>query len=483
MLAGIYHDVAHVWTTNEVELLRGVASQVEMAIDQSELYKQTHYQSLHDRLTGLPNRMLLDDRLVQAIAEAHRHQRRMAVMFMDVDRFKVINDTLGHACGDLLLQEIALRVVNCLRDVDTVARWGGDEFVILLPQIQKPSDGVMVAQRILTALKPIFEIEDHALHISSSIGIASYPEDGKDAETLLKNADAALYQAKAKGRNTYDCYTPTIKAPSSDVLTIETSLYQALENQELILHYQPQVNIETWEITGVEALVRWQHPELGLVSPGVFIPIAEANGLIVPIGEWVLRTACAQAIVWQAKMPSLKIAVNLSARQFQQPNLVGLVANVLSETGLPSSSLELEITESTVMHDVTFARSTLTAFQAMGIHLSMDDFGTGYSSLSYLKQYPLHTIKIDRSFIQELPHDPYDQAIVTAVVAIGKSLSLRVVAEGVETQEQLNCLKHLGCNIIQGYFFSRPLPVQGITDLLIETQLINQEMVSMKKRL
>lgn len=466
MLAGIYHDVAHVWSANEVELLRGVANQVEIAIDQAELYEQTHHQALHDRLTGLPNRMLLDDRLVRAIAEAQRHQRRLAVMFMDVDRFKVINDTLGHACGDLLLQEIAQRVLTCVRDVDTVARWGGDEFVILLPQIQRPTDGVMVAQRVLTALKPIFEIEDHFLHISSSIGIATYPEDGKDAETLLKNADAALYQAKAKGRNTYECYAPTIHAPSSDVLTIETSLYQALENQELILHYQPQVNIETWEITGVEALVRWQHPELGLVPPGVFIPIAEANGLIVPIGEWVLQTACAQAKIWQTKMPSLKIAVNLSARQFQQPNLVGLVTNVLRETALPPSSLELEITESTVMHDVAFARSTFTAFQDMGIHLSMDDFGTGYSSLSYLKQYPLHTIKIDRSFIQELPHNPYDQAIVTAVVAISKSLNLRVVAEGVETQEQLHCLQNLGCDVIQGYFFSRPLPVQGITDLI-----------------
>jgi diguanylate cyclase (GGDEF)-like protein len=388
-------------------------------------------------------------------------------MFLDLDRFKTINDTLGHAIGDQLLQGVSERLKYCLREGDTFARWGGDEFTLLLPQINDAEDAAKIAQRILEALKPAFNLEGHELYISSSIGIALYPQDGGDVQTLLRNADAALYRAKEHGRNNYRFYLPSMNSQASELLALENQLHQALEREEFVVYYQPQVNVKTGEITGMEALVRWQHPELGLVAPGTFIPLAEANGLIVPIGEWVLRTACAQNKAWQdAGFPPVRVAVNLSARQFQQPTLVAMVGQVLAETGLEARFLELEITETTIMQNVEFARTMLSDLQAMGVHISMDDFGTGYSSLSYLKKFPFHTIKIDQSFIRELTSAPQDTAIISAVNTLGYGLNLRVVAEGVETHEQLQLLRSLQCDEMQGYLFSRSLSVVDATKVL-----------------
>lgn len=425
------------------------------------------YQAFHDLLTGLPNRSLLDDRLSQALAQSHRNGEMVAVMFMDLDRFKTINDTLGHAIGDQLLQQVVERIINSLRDVDTIARWGGDEFTILLPHLSYGEDIIQVAERILSALKPAFTLEGQSLHITCSLGIAVYPYDGEDSHTLLRNADAALYQAKKQGRNRYRLYTSTLNSQASELLTLENELHKALENQELRVYYQPQINSHTGKIVQVEALVRWQHPQLGLVSPQTFIGLAEENGLIVAIGEWVLHTACQQCLDWQSQgFTDLSVSVNLSARQFQQPNLVAAIAKILAETGLAPTYLELEITESTAMNDVEFSRSLLHKLRKMGVGISLDDFGTGYSSLGYLKRFPLNALKIDRTFIRDLPSDPQDLAITTAVIALGKGLNLSVVAEGVETEAQFQILKSLHCEAMQGYLFSPPIPAPDLTALL-----------------
>lgn len=438
--------------------------------ERSRAEEKIRYQAMHDLLTGLPNRVLFHDRLSLALANVHRRQGMLAVMFLDLDRFKTINDTLGHAVGDRLLQDIAKRLTAFLREGDSVARWGGDEFTLLLPQIIDPDEAAKIAQRILEASRPVFNLEGHQLHITSSIGIALYPNDGKDAETLLKNADTALYSAKERGRNNYQLYTSTMNSQASELLTLENNLHHALEREEFVVYYQPQVNINTWKITGMEALLRWQHPKLGLLSPKIFIPLAEENGLIVPIGEWVLRTACAQNKAWQdLGLTPLCIAVNLSVRQFQQPELVAMVARVLVETGLAPHFLELEITETTAMQDVDFTTTILSELQQMGIYVAMDDFGTGYSSLSHLKRFPLHTIKIDQSFIRDLAVNQDDRAIATAVIALGHGLDLNVVAEGVETEAQLDCLRSLQCAEMQGYLFSRPLSVENATKLLQDT--------------
>lgn len=429
------------------------------------------YQAFHDQLTGLPNRMLFSDRLSVSLANARRTQGKLAVMFLDLDRFKTINDTLGHAVGDQLLQQVAQRLMNCLREVDTVARWGGDEFTLLLPQISSRDDAANIAHRILAALKPTFHIEQHQLHASSSIGIALYPCDGEDAETLLKNADAALYRAKDRGRNNCQFYTGAINEGASELLTLENRLHRALERGEFALYYQPKVNINTWQITGTEALVRWMHPEQGVVSPHIFMPLAEQNGLIVPLGEWVLQAACAQNKAWQdAGLAPLRVAVNLSARQFQQPNLVEMVARVLEQTGLEPQFLELEISEPVAMKNADLTRTILRNFSEMGVRLTVDDFGIGYASLSYLKNLPLHTLKIDRSLVGELTADPYDVALATAVIALGRRLNLSVVAEGVETKEQLDCLRGLECEEIQGYLFSQPLPAEEAGKVLQNSQ-------------
>ncbi len=396
----------------------------------------------------------------------------LAVMFLDLDRFKKINDTLGHAAGDRLLEGFAGRISDTLRSTDTVARWGGDEFTVLLPDINCLEDAVKTAQRILDNLKPAFKLEQQPFHVSTSIGIALYPNDGEDAETLVKNADAALYCAKERGRNNYQLYTSTINSQGSQLLNLEHRLHEALEQGEFEVFYQPKVNITTWKIQGMEALLRWKHPELGLVAPGIFIPIAEENGLIVPIGEWVLQTACTQNKAWQdALQPDLRIAVNFSARQFQQFNLVQMVANCLETTGLEAKYLELEITETTAMQDAEYTTKVLRELQSMGVQIALDDFGTGYCSLNYLKKFPLNVLKIDKSFVSELTTDPCERAIANAVATLGRDLNLSVVAEGVETKEQLECLRSLHCQEIQGHYFSAALSAGDASKLLVNSLL------------
>lgn len=465
----------HCWSTSEESILVAMAASIGGALKRQQAEATIRYQAFHDLLTGLPNRMLFSDRLPLALANAQRTEAMLAVMFLDLDRFKTINDTLGHAVGDQLLQTVAQRLSSCLREGDTIARWGGDEFTILLPLIHQAEDAAKTAQRILDALKPALQLEGHELYITSSIGVALYPYDGEDCQTLLKNADAALYRVKEQGRNGFQIYTPAINSQASERLALESGLYQALERNEFSLYYQPQINISTGEVTRMEALLRWRHPELGEISPKVFIPIAEENGLIVAIGEWVLRVACLQNKRWHEMLGlsahathsnPLRIAVNLSARQFQQSHLVDRVAQVLSESALDPCLLELEITETTAMQDVEFTRTTLHTLRKMGVHLSMDDFGTGYSSLNYLKKFPLHTLKIDQSFTRDLASDPNDATIVAAVIALGRGLNLSVVAEGIETIEQMECLRSMQCQEMQGYLFSRPMPASAATEFL-----------------
>lgn len=428
--------------------------------------EKVNYQAFHDLLTGLPNRALYNQRLLEALTKAQHHGYHLAVMFLDLDRFKTINDTLGHAIGDLLLQQVAQRVSRCLRQHDTLSRWGGDEFTLLLPQIHTPDDAVHVAQRIIAALKPVFDLDGHQLHISTSIGMAVYPQDGQDMETLLGNADVALYQAKEQ-RSTYRMYSATMNSEASELLTLQNSLHAALERGEIHVHYQPQVNVKTRKIVGMEALVRWQHPEFGLVPPSRFIPLAEETGLIVEIGEWVLRSACQQNQSWlQAGFSPLRMGVNLSARQFQEPNVVQRVAEILSATGLPANLLELEITETIAMQNVEWTGKVLGELESLGVHLSMDDFGTGYSSLSYLQKFPFHSLKVDKSFVQDIGIDEQDRAIAQAVIALGRALNLRVIAEGVETVEQLEVLRRMHCEDMQGFLFSRPIPALQATKLL-----------------
>ena len=430
------------------------------------------YQAVYDQLTGLPNRILFNERLLASLKQAQKNQKMLAVMFLDLDRFKKINDTLGHAAGDRLLEGFAARISDTLRSTDTVARWGGDEFTILLPDINCLEDAVKTAQRILNNLKPAFKLEGQPFHVSSSIGIALYPDDGEDAENLVKNADTALYRAKEMGRNNYQLYTSTINPQGSRLLTIEHRLHEALEQGEFEVFYQPKVNLTTWKIQGMEALLRWQHPQLGLVTPATFIPIAEENGLIVAIGEWVLQTACTQNKAWQdALQPDLRVAVNVSARQFQQFNLLEMVANCLEKSGLAPKYLELEITETTAMQDVDYTTKVLTELQNMGVQIALDDFGTGYCSLNYLKKFPLNILKIDKSFVSGMTTDPCERAIAKAVATLGRDLNLSVVAEGVETKEQLECLRSLHCQEIQGHYFSPALSAGEASKLLVNSML------------
>jgi diguanylate cyclase (GGDEF)-like protein/PAS domain S-box-containing protein len=429
--------------------------------------ERLNYQTFHDSLTGLPNRRLFSKQLEESIIKAQNNNILLSVMFLDVDRFKNVNDSLGHEIGDLLLQGVAQRLKSCLRDRDVIARWGGDEFTLILNQIGNLEEPAKIGQRLLDALQSPFNIQDHQLHVRCSIGIAVYPKDGETAETLIKNADAALYRTKQKGKNNYNFYTSTMNAEASEMLRLETFLHGALKREEFILYYQPQVNIKTKKICGVEALIRWQHPELGLVSPAKFIPLAEETGSIVQIGEWVLKTACQQSKTWQNMgLPNLKVSVNIAPRQFQEDNLVDKIEKILFETELSPNSLELEITETTIVQNVDFARHALRRLRSMGINVSMDDFGTGYSSLGYLKKFSFQTLKIDQSFVRDLQDNPQDKAIISAIVTLGRGFNLRVVAEGVETIEQLEMLRALNCEEMQGYWFSRPLPTNEATQFL-----------------
>ena len=386
----------------------------------------------YDELTALPNRRMFDQRLDYALAHAHRYGKQLAVVYIDLDRFKIINDTLGHAAGDLLLREAAGRLRHCLRESDAVARFGGDEFVVLITEFAQKHDVVGVAHKLLEAMACPYLLSGQECHVTASIGISSYPDDSKDAQTLIKNADIAMYRAKEQGKNNYQFYSAQMNVYSFDRLALESSLRHALERNEFLLHYQPKVDVRSGNIVGTEALVRWQHPDMGMVAPAQFIPVAEETGLIVPLGEWVLRTACAQNREWQRQgFPRLRVAVNLSPRQFRHENLVREVARILRETGLDAGSLELEITESMVFQDPEQAAKILMELRAMGISLSIDDFGTGYSSLAYFKRFPITSVKIDRSFIQDLPDAADTAAITRAIIAIADSLKLNVVAEGV----------------------------------------------------
>ncbi len=424
----------------------------------------------HDALTDLPNRILLNDRLVHAIALARRQRKRLAVMFLDLDRFKYINDSLGHAVGDRLLQSVATRLTESVRSTDTVCRQGGDEFVVLLDNVEHAEDAALSAQKILDALTASHRIEHFELHVTVSIGISIYPDNGEDADTLIKNVDTAMYQAKEGGRNHYQFFEQDMMVVAVERHAIESGLRDALARQQFMLHYQPKINLETGTISGVEALIRWQHPARGLIPPEQFIGIAEECGLIVPIGEWVLREACNHAQSWQdAGLMPVAVAVNISAVQLRHKGFLESVAAILQETGLVPACLELELTESVLMQDAEATTSVLKALKGMGVRLAIDDFGTGYSSLSYLKRFPIDTLKIDQSFMRDISGatpGSDDAAIVTAVVGMGKSLNQCVIAEGVETREQMAFLQAQGCGEGQGFYFSEPVTSDEVVALL-----------------
>ncbi len=421
----------------------------------------------HDFLTGLPNRMLLNDRVGQAIRLAKRHRKRVAVLFLDLDGFKHINDSLGHSMGDKLLQSIAKRLENCVRASDTVSRQGGDEFVILLTDEEHSQDVAMTARRMLRAVAEAHSIGQHDLHITSSVGVSVYPDDGTDAETLIKNADTAMYQAKENARSSFQFFKPAMNERAVERQALEESLRRALERQEFAVHYQPKIDLKTGLISGAEALLRWTHPTRGAISPAQFIPVAEDSGLILPIGKWVLGQACQQARTWiDAGLPLGTMAVNVSAMQLREEHFLEGIFTILRETGLPPESLELELTESVLMKHADSTASMLMALRARGIKIAVDDFGTGYSSLSYLKKFPMDSLKIDQSFVQQITTVSGETVIVAAVIAMGRSLKLRVVAEGVETAAQLAFLQTHQCDEAQGYYFSKPVPPQEFAQLL-----------------
>ena len=434
------------------------------------LSRRMSFLAQHDNLTQLSNRMVLNDRLTQAIAMARRHGQKLAVLFVDVDRFKHINDSLGHAIGDRLLQSVSGRLLACVRRSDTVSRQGGDEFVILLSELTRAQDAAVCADKILLALGAPHHIDQHDLHITVSIGIATYPDDGTETETLMKNADFAMYDAKENGRNNYKFFKPVMNVRAIERQSVENALRQAIERQEFVLHYQPLMNLDAGAIIGAEALVRWNHPQRGLVPPMQFIPIAEESGLIVPIGRWVLREACRQARAWQdAGLQPLRISINISAVELRAKDFVAGVRAILTETGLEPCYLELELTETFLMQDLESTAAVLHALKDMGVQLALDDFGTGYSSLSHLKRFPIDTLKIDQSFVGNLTLDDGDASIVSAVISMGKSLHKRVVAEGVETQEQLAFLQERNCPEAQGYYFNKPMAAATLTQLLERT--------------
>ncbi|WP_008312640.1 EAL domain-containing protein [Leptolyngbya sp. PCC 6406] len=455
------------WTDNEESILVAISASLGGVLKRQQAETQMRHQAFHDALTGLPNRMLFNQYLPVAIAQAQRTHQQLAVMFLDLDRFKTINDTLGHAIGDLLLQQATQRLKQILREGDIIARWGGDEFTLILPNLKAPEEAAKIAQRLASLLRPAFLIEHQELYITSSIGIALYPQDGADMTSLLRHADAAMYRAKGAGRNTYRFYTATTNDEATHQLVLEKHLHHALDKQELHLFFQPQINLTTGQVVQVESLLRWENPRLGWVPPSQFISVAEEVGLIVEFGDWVLQTACAQLHTWhQQGFTPLRVAVNLSARQLQQRTLVSRIAELLHHYDLSPQSLELEITETAALLDIDASIATLNELRQLGTPIVMDDFGTGFSSLSYLKRLPIQGLKIDRTFVHEIPHNAQDVAMLRAIIALGQELGLMVVAEGVETQAQLDCLKDLGCRDMQGYWFSHPLAVAAMTQYL-----------------
>ncbi len=443
---------------------------VTMASDISErqtAQKQIEFLAYHDVLTRLPNRLLAKDHLEQAILVAERENSKVALLFIDLDKFKTINDSLGHAIGDSLLKGVSIRLRECLRDIDTLSRQGGDEFLIVLNNMRDTESVTVVAEKILERMEEPFEIDHHELEISLSIGIAVYPDDGKDFDTLLKQADTAMYQAKESGRNTHRFHTEQMNIDAVEHLRMRNGLRHALEHGEFVLHYQPQISLATGAVIGAEALIRWHHPELGMVPPGRFIPIAEDSGLIVPIGEWVLREACLQAVAWhKAGLPELLVAVNLSAVQFKRGDVEKSVTRALAESGLNPALLELELTESILIKDTEKVLATVGRLKSLGVKLSIDDFGTGYSSLSYLKRFNVDKLKIDQSFVRDMADDPNDAAIVSAIIQMAKSLNLTTIAEGVEDERQLALLRLQHCDEVQGYHFARPMPADEFENFM-----------------
>ena len=455
-----------IWVHLTVASRRGIdgrrlhdISIVEDITERKEAQSRVQYLATHDEMTGLANRTLFNELIEHAVARERRENGRFAVLYIDLDRFKIINDTLGHEAGDQLLQDMASRLKANVRGSDVLARLGGDEFVLLATQVpDRPTAALIARKLLLLALKPV-EIAGQQCRVTASIGIAMFPDDATDATALMKAADMAMYRAKEEGKNGFQFYSADIGAITEKRLRIETALRNAMLNDELSLHYQAKVDMRGGEIRGVEALLRWSHPEFGAMSPAQFIPIAEESGLIVPIGHWVITTACTQAVSWLRQgLPPLRMAVNLSPLQFQEPNLVEALARVLQETGMPPELLELEITESVMLQDLEEAAAKLTAIRDLGVRLAIDDFGTGYSSLSQLKRFPIDTVKIDRSFIRGIPTDKEDMAITEAILTLGRTLGVTIVAEGVETGEQEAFLTRHSCHEMQGFYFSRPVP-------------------------
>ena len=455
------------WSKHEESSLITMAASISGARQRQQVEEKIRYQAMHDLLTGLPNRLQFNDILNQGIQKIIQQEESIAVMFLDLDRFKIINDTLGHTVGDNLLKIVAQRIRDTIRIEDVVARWGGDEFTIFLPRVTEIPPIIQIAENILQTLEDAFYINGHELYISSSIGIALLGKDSPDAETLIQHADAALYYAKNEGRNNYQFYKESLSQKNPELLKLEKNLRHAMKRKELMLYYQPRVNITTGKITGMEALLRWNHPEMGVISPAVFIPLAEKSGLIISIGEWALRQACIQNKAWQdAGYQPITIAVNLSPGQFRQPKLVEILTDILTETQLKPEFLELEITETTAIADINFTTVALQNLAEMGLLLSIDDFGTGYSSLNRLKVLPFHNLKIDQSFIRELTTDPKVAHIIQAIVTLGQSLGLRLIAEGVEHPAELEFLRSIHCDEVQGYLLYRPLSVEQATEAL-----------------
>ncbi|MBI5923446.1 MAG: EAL domain-containing protein [Betaproteobacteria bacterium] len=479
----LYASVSEFFHEAEMKLLTELASDIAFAMDHLNKQERLNYLAYYDVLTGLPNRSLLYDRLNQAVSLARRNASLLAVLFVDLDNFKTVNDTLGHTAGDALLAEVSRRLASCLRDTDTVGRLGGDEFGILLPEIGNNEAAALVARKVINSCQIPYLIEGHELFISASIGITLFPDDAGDADTLIRNADTAMYRAKDLGRNTYQFFTAKMNQSIQDKLQLETDLRHALGKGEFLLHYQPKLSCTSGKITGFEALLRWQHPQRGLVGPDEFIPALENSGLIVPVGEWVLACACAQAKHWHdAGLGVLSMAVNISGRQIEAADLCETVRAALAASGLAPAHLELELTESQLMKDAEGIIDLLKQLKAMGVNLSVDDFGTGYSSLAYLKRFPIDILKIDRAFVRDIVADTNDVSITRAIISLAHNLKLKVVAEGVETEGQLGLLIANHCNEIQGYYFSRPLPAEEATALLHSGRTLDSRMLAGMRR-
>lgn len=451
------------------EMLVEIANRDEALLERQE---RLHQQANYDTLSGLPNRALFNDRLAQALLRSGRNKEKLAVLFIDLDDFKLINDTHGHRIGDLLLIEVSRRMKEIIRAEDTLARLGGDEFTAFMQNVKTDGNAILVTRKHLSNLQLPYKIEDKNLFMSASIGIAIFPDHGSSAEVLLKSADSAMYLAKQKGKNHVELFTPSLFCKSSERLALQGDLRRALENNEFILHYQPKINLQNGYMSGVEALVRWQHPDRGLIQPLAFIQLAEETGLIMDLGEWILRESCRQMQQWHSTGVHVpRVSVNVSPLQFQRQNIVELVISALGETGLSVQCLELEITESALMDDVSQTINTLGQLQHLGVHISIDDFGTGYSSLSHLRRLPVNTLKVDRSFVMNAHVSEEDAQILLAIISMAHSLNLKTVVEGVECEEQLNLLRELSCHEIQGFYFARPMPAADLTALLLEQTL------------